>query len=128
MNREWSQIFALVLTIACMAGCNTISSQRQALNAQEASVLAANFANDECERLYKSRPFTSDNHIPESRDDRWYWGRLDQVGHNGLSAKVTFDLDGSDEEVKVYYSSDTISIPVFEAVGRPVLVPRFEHR
>ena len=110
MNREWSHIFALVLTISCMAGCNTIFSQRQALNPQEASVLAANLANDECARLYNSRPFTSIDHIPESRDDRWYWGRLDQVGHKGLSAKVTFDLDGSNAEVNVYFSLDSATI------------------
>ena len=120
------KIFTLALVIACTAGCNTISSQRQAINTHEAAVLAANLANDECARLYNSRPFTSIDHIPESRDDRWYWGRLDQVGHNGLSAKVTFDLDGSNEKVKIYYSSDTVRSLVRKTVRYPVLVPRHE--
>ena len=86
-------------------------SARQPLNhrrisAGEAATLAARLANDECERLYKKRPFSMGQHAAVLDDEEYRWGGLDVGAPGGFSALVTFRADGSHPNVEVYYSSD----------------------
>jgi hypothetical protein len=80
----------------------------QALTRGAAAELAARLANDESERLYKKRPFTAKQHPAVLQGDSYRWGRLDPGGPSGLSAVVTFRRDGTQPDVKVYFSTDTV--------------------
>lgn len=76
------------------------------LSAAEASQLAARLANDQCERQYRKRPFTAEQHSALLEDGIYRWGGLDVGGPGGLSALVTFRRDGSQPHVEVYFSTD----------------------
>ena len=75
---------------------------------EAAARLAASLANDECERLYRRRPFAAHQHHAKPESDGYRWGGLDVVGVNGFSALVTFRPDGSQPSVEVYYSTDRL--------------------
>jgi hypothetical protein len=74
----------------------------------EAARLAASLANDECERLYKKRPFTVWRLGAVEKGNRYRCGRLDVTAPAGFSAVVTFAKDGTDPKVEVYYSTDIV--------------------
>jgi hypothetical protein len=76
------------------------------LSSNDAALLAAKLANDECERLYKRRPFTASQYRAVLRDAEYGWGGLDVGGPGGYSARVTFAQDGSRPKVEVYFSED----------------------
>ena len=103
---------ALVLV---QAGCSTRTlpangapSQpvRQALSPTEAAQLAAKLANEECEHLYRRRPFAADQHPAVLQDGQYRWGGLNVGGRGGYSALVVLGADGSHPKVEVYYSMD----------------------
>jgi hypothetical protein len=50
------------------------SSGRLVLSRAEAATLAARLANDECERLYKKRPFRAEQHRAIRQDNRYQLG------------------------------------------------------
>ena len=81
---------------------------RSALSAEEASVLAARLANDQCDSRYQRRPFKPEQYPAVLREGVYHWGKLDVGGHEGFSASVTFYPDGSEPHVEVYFSSDTV--------------------
>ncbi len=72
----------------------------------EAAQLAARLANDECERLYRSRPFKAEQHAAVWKDGEYRWGGLDEGAPMGLSALVTFQANGTEPRVEVYFSTD----------------------
>lgn len=80
-------------------------------NTFELSEHAAQLANDKCEQEFGLRPFQADTFklsFAEDRD-RYEWGRLDPVGVNGYSARVSFNREGRDALVSVYWSVDSLS-------------------
>ena len=81
---------------------------RRALSAEDASVLAAQLANEQCERQYRRRPFKPEQYPAVLREGVYHWGNLDVGGHQGFSASVIFYPDGSEPHVEVYFSSDTV--------------------
>ena len=81
---------------------------RSALTAEDAAVLAARLANDQCERLYRRRPFKAEQYPVVLQGAVYCWGNLDVGGHEGFSASVVFYRDGSKPHVEVYFSSDTV--------------------
>ena len=78
------------------------------LSSNDAAILAAKLANDECARLYKRRPFTASQYRAVLRDAEYGWGGLDVGGPGGYSARVTFTQDGSSPKVEVYFSEDRL--------------------
>lgn len=78
------------------------------LSPTEAAQLAAKLANEECERLYKRRPFAASQHGATLQDGKYHWGGLDVGAPGGYSADVTFGQDGSGPKVEVYFSSDQL--------------------
>ncbi|MGO8700408.1 MAG: hypothetical protein ACLQVY_22185 [Limisphaerales bacterium] len=73
----------------------------------EAASLAAKLANDECERLYKRRPFGAHQHRAVLQNGEYYWGGLNEGAPGGYSALVAFARDGSHPKVEVYFSTDS---------------------
>ena len=92
---------------------SSVSSRTHAvvpvLSPTDAAELAAKLANDECERLYKRRPFAGSQHPAVLSGGEYHWGGLDQGAPGGYSALVTFGQDGSHPKVEVYFSSDQLS-------------------
>ena len=114
--------FVLVAVVIC--GCANLvghdTDDDGKLRAPQAAALAAEIANEKCADLYQERPFQADDYVPTFTDGRWRWGRMDPIGHYGLSAEVYFDPDGSDPDVAVYFSSDNTppNLPESPAVRR----------
>jgi hypothetical protein len=81
---------------------------------EDVATVAANLANNECERLYGVRPFLPSSWAPESQGYRWSWGRIDPSGPRGYSAVVSFLPDRSAPSVQVYWFKPPI-ISVEEA-------------
>ena len=84
------------------------TSPGHTLSRNEAAVLAARLANDECERRYHKRPFASAQHPAILREDGYHWGGLDEAAPGGMSALVTMHPDGSHAKVEVYFSTDIL--------------------
>ena len=110
----WCIMAVLILSPGCSKLFPTSTSgtgaqqSRQTLSSTQAAILAAKLANDECERRYEKRPFAPGQYAAVLEGDVYRWGRLDEGGHGGLSAIVTFAPDGSNPKVEVYFSTDII--------------------
>jgi hypothetical protein len=107
-----------VVVVISQVGCSRSSfqagnPQAQArapiLSRRAAADFAARLANDECERLHNKRPFAARQYEVVLESDRYRWGRLDPGGPKGLSAVVTFQIDGSQPNVQVYFSTDELT-------------------
>ena len=105
----------LLALVVCDTSCSRPSvagrtqSVIRALSPNDAAQLAAKLANDECERLYKRRPFAASQYAAAVRDGEYRWGGLDEGARGGYSARVTFARDGSHPKVEVYFSTDQLS-------------------
>jgi hypothetical protein len=108
----------IIALIGCHLGCKRV------LSPGAASVLAAKLANDECERLYKKRPFNAGQHPAVLEGDTYRWGHLDPGGPSGFSAVVTFRTDGGQSDVQVYFSTDMLTDMLTPAVApKPPVSP-----
>jgi hypothetical protein len=107
---RWGAVVVLTFCVGCSARTTTTTGvgpkRGEALTAAEAAQLAANLANDECDRRYNRRPFAPDQRSIVWDGERYRWGGLDVGGPGGFSALVTFAKDGSESKVEVYYSTD----------------------
>jgi hypothetical protein len=104
-----SLIVFAVLNSSC--GHSSLITQPQksgVLSTKEAADLAAHLANEECQRLYKCRPFEPGQHPAVMANAGYTWGGLDPGAPRGYSALVTFSRDGSEPKVEVYFSSDQL--------------------
>ena len=79
------------------------------LSAAGAARLAAQLANEQCDRQYHTRPFAPEQHVAVLQKNTYQWGGLDVGGPQGFSAVVTFQADGTQPHVEVYFSSDALS-------------------
>ena len=100
------------------AGHAPVAAARRVLSEDGAARLAAQLANDQCERQYHRRPFLPEQHSAVSQEGIYRWGGLDVGGPGGFSALVTFREDGTEPHVEVYFSSDALRPP-----RRPVAPP-----
>jgi hypothetical protein len=73
---------------------------------EAAAARAASLANERCKKLWDATPFRAEMHTAELRDGRWHWGKYNPAGPDGFSAEVSFREDGSDPQVRVYFSTD----------------------
>ena len=55
-------------------GQGSSSASRKALSAQDAALLAARLANEQCDRQYQKRPFRPAQHPPILQDGLYHWG------------------------------------------------------
>ncbi|MDD2889802.1 MAG: ABC transporter substrate-binding protein [bacterium] len=71
--------------------------------------LAADLANQECEKIYGTHPFLPEHYKAEFSGERWEWGHIDAAGIKGYSAEVSFKKDGTDKKVQVFFSTDRLN-------------------
>ena len=106
----------LLVALTCSCAQNNSASRatpyelRTVLSAEQAAALSARLANDECERLYKRRPFTPEQYEAKLMDGSYHWGHLDVGAPAGLSAEVSFKPDGSEPNAKVWFSTDSLPL------------------
>ena len=136
MNNVMSRVLLAVITCcvivqpACSrspspsAGRSSIAVARRALSADDAARLAARLANDGCERQYRTRPFSPEQHSAVLQDGLYRWGGLDVGGPRGFSALVTFHEDGTEPHVEVYFSSDALRPQRLPVAPPPDGVPK----
>ena len=98
-------ILSLLGTTTLQANNNTEKKQN-ILTQEQAAILASKIANEKFKKDFGISPFTPESYTAELADNKWCWGKISPVGINGCSAKVTFEKDGSNENVKVAYHTD----------------------
>src|SRR5690349_7506560 len=88
---------ALIACLVAQGGCARSTGQtgqssgpttRRALSTEPAAVLAAQLANEQCERQYRRRPFKPEQHSAILLEGLYHWGELDVAGVGGFSAVV----------------------------------------
>jgi hypothetical protein len=125
------RFFCPVLLVALTCSCAPKKSAspaapyelRGVLPATQAATLAAKLANDECERLYKRRPFVPEQYEARFAEGIYHWGHLDVGAPAGLSAEVWFKPDGSDPHVNVWFSTDSRILSTNRPSSPPVNIP-----
>jgi hypothetical protein len=97
-----------ILTLIFCIGCRTTVKKNNidSLSEDDALALAVSIANEECFKRYSERPFNEESYMIKFEEGRWRWGRLDLSGEHGYSAIVSFDSNGKNKTVEVYYSTD----------------------
>lgn len=110
---RYFKIIIFIVAISISGLCSTAALQandsenkQQIITQEQAAGHAAKLANEKCQKDFGKSPFTSDSYKAELVDSRWHWGKIDIKGINGYSAKVEFNKDGSNEDVKVAFSTD----------------------
>jgi hypothetical protein len=112
MSRWLPSRLALTAIAVLVLACHSVEEHEGrhgaggGLSEHEAVVLAAELANDECERWFARRPFAPSDYPIGKVGRRYRWGHMDPAGVDGFSAEVSFDPDGRDVRVKCYLSSD----------------------
>jgi hypothetical protein len=113
----WLSLAAVILVlwqahfvnlIAKETSVTSLENRPQRLTPADAAKVAARLANNECERLYKKRPFAAGTARAVETEEGYRWGRLDVKGPGGYSAVVTLAKDGTHAKVEVYYSTDLL--------------------
>ncbi len=107
-------IFLLLMTmsIASLLSSTTLHANNKTekeeiiITEEQAAILASKIANEEFQKTYGISPFTPESYTAELVDNKWCWGEISPAGINGCSARVTFDKDGSNEDVKVAFHTD----------------------
>jgi hypothetical protein len=112
MNR-YSKMTILVVSISISGTFNATVLQAdnsenkyEIITQEQAAEHAAKLANEKCQKEFGQSPFTPGSYEAESIDSKWHWGKIEPKGINGYSAQVEFNKDGSDENVKVAFSTD----------------------
>jgi len=100
----------LMWSMLCLTACQSTPRGGSALdlNAEEALVLAVKLANQKCLEDFSKAPFDVNTYPIEFQNGRWHWGRFDPAGITGYSAIVSFNKQGLDRNVEVFFSTDTI--------------------
>ena len=106
----------LSLFVLFLAGCSHPSGSAastgrtyatiRAISPRAAAALAARLANEQCGQRYHREPFLAGQNVAVFRAGKYSWGGLNEGAAKGYSALVTFDADGGDPRVEVYYSND----------------------
>jgi len=99
----------VILSIAFNATvlqANNSESKYEIITQEQAAEHAAKLANEKCQKEFGQSPFTPGSYEAELVDSKWHWGKIEPKGINGYSAQVEFNKDGSDENVKVAFSTD----------------------
>ena len=104
-------IVVIIISIASNAAvlqANNSNNDKQIITQEQAAEHAAKLANEKCQKDFGESPFTPDSYKAELVKSRWHWGIIDPKGFNGYSARVEFNKDGTNENVKVAFHTDEL--------------------
>jgi hypothetical protein len=132
--KRYRMIFLFLLVISIPVSLNTTilhgndktEIKQKILTQKQAAILASKIANEKFQEIFSISPFTPESYTAELVDNKWCWGKISPAAINGCSAMVTFNKDGSNEDVKVAYhtdilekEADTQKIPIEIEIIRP---------
>jgi hypothetical protein len=80
----------------------------QIITQEQAAELAAKLANEKFQSTFGLSPFKPGFYQAKLAGSRWHWGKINPAGVKGCSAKVEFNKDGSEPDVKVAYHTDEV--------------------
>ena len=116
MNRHFLILFFLVaMCIFSFLGRSTLQAENKDGNTQittqeQAAEFASELANEKCKELFGNSPFTPNSYVAQLSDSRWSWGNIEPTGINGFSAEIGFNMDGSEQKVRVVLHNDALEI------------------
>ena len=91
--------YLLLLALAFAAQASAVGEPR--MSAVAASKLAAQLANDDCQRRFGISPFKPSAGTPSFSDGRWHWRAISGYGHGDFIADISFTEDGLSHSVQV---------------------------
>ncbi|MBN1182334.1 MAG: hypothetical protein JXB49_08620 [Bacteroidales bacterium] len=111
-NKLYIFIVAILISIVFYSSAlmaNNSKNETQITTQEQAAKHAAKLANEKCQKDFGVSPFKPDLYKAELIDSKWHWGKIEPIGILGYSAKVEFNKDGTDNNVKVAFSTDKIN-------------------
>ena len=99
---------ANLLSATTLHANNKTEEKQSIITQEQAAILASKLANEKCQKDFGKSPFTPDSYKAELVDSRWHWGKIDPKGFNGYSARVEFNKDRTNENVKVAFHTDEL--------------------
>jgi hypothetical protein len=94
-----SRLFVVVLAVAFASAA--LAEDHPNLSAAQASRLAAQLANADCQRRFSSSPFGASAAKAHLTRGRWYWRAIEGHGRSDLVADVSFSQSGDAATVRV---------------------------
>jgi hypothetical protein len=95
LSRLLAVVLAVAFALAALAG------DHPRLSADQASRLAAQLANADCQRRFSCSPFDASVAKPNLTQGRWHWRAIAGHGHSDLVADVSFSQSGDGATVRV---------------------------
>jgi len=80
----------------------------QIITQEQAAELAAKLPDEKFQATFGASPFKPESYQAKLVGSRWHWGKINPAGVKGCSAKVEFNKDGSEPDVKVAYHTDEV--------------------
>lgn len=108
------------ISFAFLQAFKDTEKKKNIITKEEAAILASKIANEKFKKDFGISPFTPESYDAELVGNKWHWGKISPAGINGCSAKVTFNIDGSDENVKVAFHTDAVILREPEIQKVPV--------
>jgi hypothetical protein len=107
------------LNTAILHANNNTEKKQKIITQEQAAILASKIANEKFQKTYGISPFTPESYTAELVDNKWRWGKISPAGINGCSAKVIFNKDGSNANVKVAFHTDELK---FDIKQQPIVI------
>ncbi len=96
----------------------------QPLDARVAAERAATLANSAAEKSFGRRPFLAGDHEARLESGRWQWGERNPAARDGYSSEVSFDADGRNPKVEIFFSTDAEEVVLPAATPVPAVPVR----
>ena len=116
MNRHFLILFSCVaICLFSFLSQSTLHAEDRDINTQiatqkQAAEFASELANAKCKELFGKSPFTPDSYVAQLSGSRWSWGKIELPGIHDFSAEIGFNIDGSEQKVRVVLHTDALDI------------------
>jgi hypothetical protein len=91
----------LLVVLAVLSASGVLAADHPSLSAAQASLLAAQLANADCQRRFSCSPFDSSAAKPNLMRGRWHWRAMVGHGRSDLVADVSFSQSGDAATARV---------------------------
>ena len=116
MNRHFFILFFCVaICLFSFLSQFTLHAEDRDINTQittqeQAAEFASELANEKCKESFGKSPFAPDSYEAQLLGSRWNWGKIELPGIDGFSAEIGFNIDGSEQKVRVVLHNDALEI------------------
>ena len=116
MNRHFFILFFCVaICLFSFLSQFTLHAEDRDINTQittqeQAAEFASELANEKCKESFGKSPFAPDSYEAQLSGSRWSWGKIELPGIDGFSAEIGFNMDGSEQKVRVVLHNDALEI------------------